>query len=539
MSGKESAFAPFRQRLFALIWLAALVANTGTWVRDVANGWLMTDLSPSPLMISLVQAAGSLPVFLLSLPAGALADIVDRRRLLIVIQVYLVTVSGALCLAAATGVMTAPLLLALTLAGGVGAALMGPPWQSIVPEIVPRPSLRAAVALNSMGINVSRAIGPALGGWILVMGGAAAAYAVDAASYLFVIAVLLIWKRTPAAAGLGPERFTPAMRTGLRYVLGSPDIQRVLVRSAAFFVFASAYWALLPLVVRRELAGDATLYGVLLGAIGVGAVTGALALPRLTRGITPGATVAAGTLLTAAATATLALSASPVAAFVALFVAGAAWIAVMTTLNVTAQSVLPDWGRARGLAVYLTVFFGAMTLGSAVWGQVASLTDVPTALLAAAIGGAAAGLIAWRVALPAGDASLTPARRWPEPVVAPDLTDRGPVMIQITYQVPRDQRRAFLEAITQLGRTRRRDGGFGWRVFEDSESPGSFVEVFYAPSWRDHMRQHRRVTNADAVLQDSAHAFHVGATPPVVKHFIAARPGDTETPPHGDEGAAG
>jgi MFS family permease len=489
----------------------------------------MTDLSPSPLMISLVQAAGSLPIFLLSLPAGALADIVDRRRLLIGIQLYLAGVSALLCLAAVTGTMTAPLLLALTLAGGVGAALMGPPWQSIVPEIVPRPALRAAVALNSLGINVSRAIGPAIGGWILAASGAAVAYAVDAVSYVLVIVVLVLWRRTLKPSALGPERLLPAMGAGIRYVLASPEVQRALLRSGVFFLFASAYWALLPLIVRRELGGDAALYGVLLGAIGAGAVTGALVLPRAVRGRAPGAVVGVGTALTALATATLALVEDPRAAFAALFVAGAAWIAVITTLNVTAQSVLPDWVRARGLAVYLTVFFGAMTLGSALWGQVATLFDVPTALLAAAIGGTLAGLAALRVALPSGDADLTPSGHWPEPGIAAHA-DQGPVMIQVAYRVAADKHSAFLAALRDLRRIRRRDGGYGWQIFQDPDDPDAFLEVFHAPSWREHLRHHARVTKADADVQAGIAAYHIGAEPPQVRHFLP--------PPDGRGGAA-
>lgn len=265
---KPSAFAPFRQRTFAILWTAALVANIGTWFRDVANGWTMTELAPDPAMVALVQAATTLPVFLFSLPAGALADLVDRRRLLLGIQVFLGVTSVCLALAATFGLMTPWLLLGLVFAGGLATAFMGPAWQSIVPEVVPREDLRPAVALNSLGVNIARAIGPALGGLIVATSGAALAYWLDAGSYLLIFAALLWWKRPLGAPGLPPEKFGPAMATGLRYVSASPDVLRTLFRACMFFVFASAYWALLPLIARQTLGGDAGLYGILLTSIG-------------------------------------------------------------------------------------------------------------------------------------------------------------------------------------------------------------------------------------------------------------------------------
>jgi MFS family permease len=531
VANAPSPFAPFKQRLFAMLWTSALIANVGTWFRDVANGWLMTELAPSPVMVALVQAAASLPVFLLSLPAGALADTLDRRKLLIGVQIYLACVSLCLLAAVSAGIMTPELLLVLTLAGGIGLALTGPAWQSIVPEVVPKPELRAAIALNSMGINVARAIGPAVGGWILAVFGVALAYALDALSYLFIIAALALWKRPAPASTLGPERFWPSMATGARYVLQSSDIQCTLTRSAAFFIFASAYWALLPLVARQVLAGDATLYGILLTSIGAGAVIGALVLPWATRDRSPDAVVLTGTLLTACAMATLALAPNALAAAAALFVAGAAWIAVLTTLNITAQSVLPNWVRARGLAVYITVFFGAVTLGSTIWGQVASATDVPTALLVAAVGGAVAGVLAMLVKLPKGDADLTPSLHWPEPATAaPVPGERGPVMVEIAYRIDLADRHAFLSAIEHLARVRKRDGATGWQIFEDVEVPERFVEVFFTPSWLDHLRQHERITKADEIVQAAVTAFHRGPDAPSVRHFVAASPHDETSP---------
>ncbi|PZO53287.1 MAG: MFS transporter [Alphaproteobacteria bacterium] len=515
-------FAPFRRRAFVLLWGAALIANTGTWIRDVANGWTMTELASSSLMVALVQSAVTLPVFLLSLPAGALGDIFDRRRMLLAIQVLLIAVSLSLAAATYFGVMTAPLLLALTFAGGVGFALQGPTWQAVVAELVPRAELNAAVALNSTGINVARAIGPALGGLVLATSGALLAYLIDAASYLAVIAALLLWRRTPGVAHGAPERFAPAIAAGVRYVLLSADVKRVLLRSAVFFLFASAYWALLPLVARQQLGGDASLYGALLGAVGAGAVTGALLLPTLRRGRSGGTVVLAGTLLTAAAMAALALSSSGVVAFIALFIAGAAWIAVLTTLNVTMQTALPDWVRARGLAIYLTVFFGAMTLGSAIWGQVATVLDVPASLLVAAVGAALIGVVAAAAVLPQGDADLTPSMHWPAPIVIGTET-RGPVLIEIAYEIAPTSRAAFLSALNALGRARRRDGALDWGVYEDEGRPGHFTEIFFAATWRDHLRQHERITHADAALQAAVDAFHIGPEPKRVRHLVGAQ----------------
>lgn len=534
-SAPVSAWAPFRNRVFLFIWLAVLVSNTGTWVRDVASGWLMTELSPSPLLVSMVQAATTLPVFLLSLPAGALADIVDRRRLLIGVQAGLLLVALTLTTTAHLGLMTPWLLLALILVAGAGAALAGPAFQAIIPEIVGKAELRPAVALNSLGINVSRAIGPALGGLIVATAGVAAAYLFDALSYLVVIAVFIWWRRMPAPADLPPEAFLPAMRAGLRYAAGSADLKRVLLRAATFFLFGSAYWALLPLIARERLNADATTYGILLAAIGAGAVSGALLMPRLKL---PGAMlVLAGSLATATATAALALVELPWIAGLLLFVAGGAWIAVLTNLNVTAQSVLPNWVRARGLAIYLMVFFGAMTAGSAIWGSVAQALSIQTALLIAAAGGGLAALIVARlVALPAGTPDLTPSMHWPEPAQAgPIAGDRGPVLVTITYRIDPAERQAFLHAIQPLARIRRRDGAFGWRVLEDAEDPGRFEEIFFAASWLEHLRHHRRVTLSDVAHQERVAGFHRGTEPPVVRHLLGAHPRDHGRPaPMGD-----
>lgn len=518
-----SAWAPFRSRVFAVIWGATLVSNIGIWVRDVASGWLMTDLAPSPLMVSLVQAALLLPVFLFALPAGALADILDRRRMLVAVQVFLALLTLAMAAVTAAGAMTPLALLLFTFAAGVGAALAQPAFQAVVPELVPRADLRAAVALNSMGINVARAIGPALGGVVLATVGVAVAYLLDALSTLVAVAAFLWWRRAAPAPGLPPERLGPAMRTGLTYALRAPALHRVLLRAFAFFLFASAYWALLPLIARDLLAADATFYGLMLTSVGAGAVAGALLLPRIGQRLSPSTMVAMGSLVTALAMAGLAVA--PPAALVLglLGLAGLAWITVLTNLGVAAQTSLPDWVRARGLAVYLMVFYGAMAAGSALWGQLAALTDIPTALLAAAAGGGLAALASAPVGLPGGASDLRPAGHWAKPDVAQDpAPDAGPVLVTLNWRVAPENRAAFLAEVTAFARRRRRDGAFGWQVWEDLATPGHFVESFMAMTWADHLRQHARVTADDAAAQARLNALAEAA--PEVRHHVAVRP---------------
>ena len=514
-------FAPLRERAFLILWLATVAANTGTWMRDVASGWLMTSLAPSPTMVALVQAATTLPIFLLSLPAGALADIVDRRRLMISIQVGLSLVSAALCLFTWTGGMTPVLLLALTLCGGIGAALAGPAWQTIVPALVPRHLIRPAVALNSLGMNISRAIGPAVGGLLIATLGVAAAYAADVLSYVLIIGSLLWWKGEQKPRQ-DAEHLVDAMRSGIRFAMFHADLQRVLLRAFLFFAAASCYWALMPLVVRQQLQGGATAYGLSMAAVGLGAIGGALLLPRLRARFSANSVVLIGALVTAAATAALALSRTPLHGILVLFFAGSAWIAVLSTLNATAQTVLPDWVRGRGLALYLTVFFGGMTAGSLLWGKLASSIGLAPTLGAAAATCAVLALIGHRWRLPEGDADLTPSMHWPEPAISADLAhvDGGPVMVRILYSVLPADHAAFRAAIARLGKTRRRDGAYSWGVMFDLEDPDKVAEWFLVASWKEHLRQHGRVSTSDRLIQEDVVRFHQGASPPKVEHHL-------------------
>ncbi|TAK75510.1 MAG: MFS transporter [Aquabacterium sp.] len=520
-----SPFAPLRLPVFAVLWGATVLGNIGSFMRDIASAWLVTDLSASPTAVALIQTAATLPVFLLAIPAGVLSDILDRRRFLIGVQLMLAAVSATLLLLSWTHALTVEHLIALTFAGGVGAALMGPTWQSIVPELVPRSDLKEAVALNSLGINISRAVGPALGGVVLAGFGAAATYGLDVASYVFVIAALLWWKR-PAAADDGlPESFLGAFRAGLRYARASRPLHIVLLRAAVFFVFASAVWALLPLVARQMLGGTAGFYGLLMGAVGAGAIAGALLLPWLRTRLDADGLVLLASLLTAGVLGGLVFAPPQWLAVLLLLVLGVGWIVALTTLNGVAQAVLPNWVRGRGLAVYLTVFNGAMAAGSLGWGLVAQRAGVAGTLAAAAAGLLAVALVFHRFRLPTGEDDLQASNHWPEPLLAePVAHDRGPVMVQIEYRVRAPDRGAFLAVMKRLSLARRRDGAYAWGLHEHTAEPERILEWFLVESWAEHLRQHHRVSHADAGLQAEAVRFHAGPDKPEVHHFLAIQP---------------
>jgi MFS family permease len=517
-----SGFAPLRQTTFAILWIATILGNTGSFMRDVASSWLVTDLSASPAAVAMIQAAGTLPIFLLAIPAGVLSDIMDRRKLLISVQILLACVSVTLMTLSHFSMLTIEALIGLTFLGGIGAALVAPAWQAIVPELVAKPDLKSAIALNSLGINISRSIGPAVGGVILASLGAAVTYGADVTSYIFVIAALIWWKRPKNDGGELSENFTGAFRAGLRYARASKELHVVLLRAAVFFAFASAVWALLPLVARTLLGGTAGFYGVLLGAVGAGAIGGALILPRLRQKLGPDALLLVSVFATAFVMAVLSLAPPKWLAIAILLILGAAWIIALTTMNGVAQSVLPNWVRGRALAIYLTVFNGAMTIGSLGWGFVAQETGVPMALVISAAGLIVAGLIMHRVKLPLGEADLVASNHWPEPLTSEPIEhDRGPVLILIEYRVAKEDKSKFLHALSRLSHERRRDGAYAWGVTEDAANPELIVEWFLVESWAEHLRQHQRVSHTDADVQSDVMHFHIGPEKPVVRHFLS------------------
>lgn len=519
-----SAWSPFRHTAFRRLWMATVVANIGGWIYNAAAGWMMTSLNAGPLMVSLVQVATSLPMFLFALPAGALADIIDKRRFILVLEIVVAIVAALFAILASADRVTPWTLLLFTFLIGTVEALEAPSWQSIVPQLVPKQDLSPAIAANSVGINISRAIGPALAGLIIAGFGIAAPFWLVAVSNLGVIGVFLWWKSPQMRSrSLPSERVVSAIRTGFRYARNNRLLRATLARSVGFFLFASAYWALLPLVTRNQIGGGPELYGILLGAIGTGAVGGAFVLPKLKAKVGANGLVALGETGTAVSLALFGLSREPIMAASASVIAGICWIAVLANLNVSAQRALPDWVRGRGLAMYVTVFFGTMTLGSVIWGGLSEIVGLPATHFIAAAGALAAVPLTsrWKLHTGAG-IDLTPSMHWPDPIVTETVgDDAGPVMVTVEYQVDAKERETFLLSVENLGRERKRDGAYAWGIFQDTANDGRFIETFLLESWAEHLRQHQRVTQADRILEEDVRR-HLRA-PPQVTHYIATK----------------
>lgn len=516
------AWSPLKIRLFRAMWLAILGSNVGTWVNDVAAAWVMAERTGSPLMVALVQSATTVPVVLLALVAGTLADIVDRRRYLLLTQGWMLLVAATLATLTGLQLLSPPLLVALTFAMGCGAAMAMPAQAAIVSELVPRPMLASAVALNSIGINIARSLGPAIGGLIVAQLGAGWAFGLNALSFGAMLWVLFNWKPEAQASSLPPEGFGAGLRAGLRYALRAGRLQAVLVKSAGFFFFASAATALLPLVVHGEMGGGAGTYGLLLGCIGIGAVSGALLLPRLRARLDRDLLVLLATLACAASLFGLAWLRSMALLPLAMLVNGFAWITVLSSLQIAAQTAVPAWVRARALSLYIMVFSLGMAAGGLSWGSIAQRTSIPWALTLAAIGAVVGGLLVWRVRIAGSeDLDLRPTGHWPAPELAVPVThDRGPVLVTVEYRIDADDRAAFHLLLGALGRTRRRDGAVIWGVAEDVATPGIHLEYFVTASWIEHLRQHARVTAEDRALQEQVRALHRNEHAPIVRHFV-------------------
>lgn len=515
--------APFAHRIFFGIWIAALVSNFGGLIQAVGAAWLMTSLSPDADIVALVQASNVLPIMVLSLIAGAMADVFDRRRLMLLSQIFALLVSGLLALMTFGGWIGPWSLLALTFLVGCGNALYGPAWQSSVGDLVPRAELPAAVTLNSIGFNIARSVGPALGGFIVALFGAQAAFLVNALTYLGLIVVLLRWRRPVEPRKLPPESIPGAIATGLRYVRLSPPIRAVLFRAVTFGLTAIAVLALMPLVARDLIGGGSSIYGLLLGAFGVGAVSSAWLSTRLRAKLSSERVVELATLCFAASALIAGFSHLLWLTLIGMVLGGGGWVLALSTFNISVQLAVPRWVVGRAVAIYQTVTFGGMALGSWLWGLAAHHGGL-TLALALAGGLLLASLLLTR-AFPVaatGDENLDPR----DPDTVPSLDDNipyraGQVVVTVEYRVPRTEAAAFAAAMRQLGRIRQRNGARRWSLMVDVTEPELWIERFESPNWIDYLRLRYRGTVSDRVAWERARAFHSGAEPPKVRRLMA------------------
>ena len=517
-SPPASALAPLRVPTFRAIWIASLASNFGGQVQMVGAAWMMTTLTTSANMVALVQASITLPIMVFSLASGAIADNFDRRRVMLAAQLFMLAVAVALSLATWFELLTPWFLLGFTFLIGCGTALNNPSWQASVGDIVTRADLPAAVVLNSVGFNLTRSVGPAIGGAIVASAGAAAAFAVNAASYFGLILVLVRWRPSIPVSALPRESLGGAMGAGLRYVAMSPNILKVILRAFLFGLTSVAVMALLPLVARHLVEGGPLVYGALLGAFGVGAVGGAFLGARLREHLSSEGVVRVAFAAFAGCAATVGLSPFAWLSGAAMLFGGAAWVLALSLFNVSVQLSTPRWVVGRALALYQTAAFGGMAGGSWLWGSVAEDRGAATALLFAAAAMVAAGAVGLWLPLPArSDLNLDPLNRWKEPEVAIDIRPQsGPVAILVEYRIDPADVPEFLAAMAERERIRRRDGARHWTLMRDLGDPEAWLESYQTPTWVEYVRHNQRRTQADAASTDRIHALHRGPEPPRV-----------------------
>ena len=521
-----SPLAPLKHVAFRMLWSTWLVANTCMWMSDVAAAWMMTSMTTTPLWVALVQTSATLPVLLLGLPSGALADILDRRRYFIATQFWIAGVATLLCIAVVSGVLTPPLLLALTFANGIGLAMRWPVFAAIVPELVPRAQLPAALALNGIAMNASRIVGPLVAGALIASLGTQYVFVLNAVLSVISGFVIMRWRRTPTPNPLGREPLVSAIRVGVQYVAQSSRMRAALVQVALFFLHSTALLALLPLIAKSLHTGDAGTFTLLLACMGAGAIAAALGMGRLRQWLPRDALVLRAAMLQSAATVAVAVAPNAWVAALAMAVNGIAWITCANVLSVSAQLSLPDWVRARGMSMYQMAIMGGSALGAALWGQMATVTSVPTALLIAAASGSVCMFLAQHWGKDNRDnkdnsleEDLTPSRQFKAPV-AQQAPGPGQVVVTIAYVI--DPLRADdFKALMQLSRrSRLRQGALGWELLRDMGQPGHYIEQIIDDSWTEHLRRFDRVTASDVALRERKLAFHIANEPPVITRCV-------------------
>ncbi len=515
-----SPLAPLRQPVFRMLWITWLIANTCMWMNDVAAAWMMTSLTTTPLWIALVQTAASLPVFLLGLPSGALADIVDRKRYYLFTQIWVAVVASVLSVAVFLGAISPALLLALVFANGIGLAMRWPVFAAIVPEVVSRAQLPAALGLNGVSMNASRILGPLIAGALIASAGSEWVFALNAVLSIVSAIVITRWQREHKPHPLGRERLGSAIRIGLQYVGQSRHLQGVLVRISIFFFSSTALTALLPLVARGLQGGGAGTFTLLLACMGAGAIVATMFLPQMRRRLAGNELAMCGAAVQSVAMLVIAFTPYIWLAVPAMLCAGAAWITTANSLSVSAQMGLPNWVRARGMSMYQMAIMGASALGAAVWGQVATVGSVQISLILGALVGVCAMALVNRLMPGQGMVEdLTPSNVFKVPQ-ADTPPAQGHVMAMIEYRIEPARAGEFKELMQESRRSRMRHGALSWELLQDINEPGRFVEMIEDASWNEHLRRFDRVTTADVALRDRKLAFHLGESPPLVTRSL-------------------
>lgn len=522
-----SALSPFRFGVFRSIWFASVASNLGGLTQTVGASWMMTSIAQSADMVALVQTSVALPIVLLSLFAGAMADNLDRRKVMLGAQIFMLAVSIALTVCAWFGLITPWLLLMFTFLIGCGAAFNGPAWQASVGDMVPRAHLAGAVTINSMGFNIARSVGPAIGGAIVAAAGVAAAFAVNASTYIPLIVVLSRWRPVRPPQLLPRETLGIAVAAGLRYVSMSPAIRRVLIRGAVFGFGASSIMALLPLIAKHSLAGGPLTYGLLLGAFGLGAVLGALSTARLRQRLSSEGLSRVACIAFAVAAAVSGWVEQVLVIVTMMMIAGAAWVLALSTFNVTVQLSTPRWVVARALSLYQVTAFGGMAIGSWLWGVISASDGVRFALLGAAVVMLICALMGLRIPLAeTADLNLDPLRRWQAPETEVPVESRtGPVVLTIEYTIREEDVLEFLAAMAERRRIRKRDGAMNWTLLRDLSDSRIWMERFTTPTWLDYIRHNNRMTQDDAIVLQRLRELHQGPAAPVVRRMIERQTG--------------
>jgi MFS family permease len=522
-SSVPTSLAPLLHPAFRMLWGVWLTANLCMWMNDVAAAWMMTSLTREPVWVALVQTASTLPVFLLGLPSGALADIVDRRRYFILTQFWVAGVAVAMSIVVLFDAMSPGLLLAMTFANGIGLAMRWPVFAAIVPELVPRAHLPAALGLNGIAMNASRIAGPLIAGAIIASIGTVYVFLLNALLSVAAGCVIMRWRREHIPDPLGRERLRSAMRVGLSFVRQSARVKAVLARIAVFFFHSTALLALLPLIARGldgGANGGAATFTILLACMGGGAIGAVLLLPRVRKLVTRDTLVWYGALLQAVTTLTVALSGNLALSMAAMILSGMAWITTANSLSVSIQMALPDWVRARAMAIYQMALMGASALGAAAWGHLASQSSVQASLLVAAASGALMMFIVLRVVQDRGEVEdLTPATPASTPVASIAPAQRR-IVVSIIYRIDPARAEPFIELMQESRRSRLALGALGWELLQDVNEPGLFIEQIIDESWTEHLRRFYRITEADVALRERRLEFHIGDGPPEVKRHV-------------------